>query len=80
MKALTQRQAVRRATNCSGRVQNFTEQDFMVMEEDVGHSKPHYLGFQHASYTFLTKDLGRLVRESRQGAEYICWWFHSKGN
>ena len=75
MKHLTAPKAVSRSTNCGGPEQPFWEQTLEVEAEDVGRSRPDYLGYGRPGYFFTKADVGRHIISSQQGPEYKCWWF-----
>jgi hypothetical protein len=65
---------VLKATNCTGPMQRFHEQRFMIMNHDVGTTHAHYLGYKHKTYTFTEDDVGRTIVRTAQ-EDYQCWWF-----
>jgi hypothetical protein len=75
MKAVTGPIQVRKATNCTGPDEGFTEQDFEIEACDVGRDKEHYLGHRHRTYRFIQSDIGRRIRTTQQGNWYYCWSF-----
>jgi hypothetical protein len=75
MKYLTAPKLESRATNCGGPDQSFWEQLLEVEAEDVGRSRPDYLGHRRPGHVFTENDVGRHIISSQQGSEYKCWWF-----
>lgn len=75
MRAITQPVRLRKPTNCDGPEEWFTEQDFVVEEDDVGRAKENYLGHRHATHRFSRRDVGATLRVTSQGSYYECWGF-----
>ncbi len=76
MRALTSPNRLMKPTNGNGPLECFTEQDFEIEASDVGTERPHYLGHNHRSYRFTSKDTGRYIRVTTQPG-YTCWVFLS---
>lgn len=75
MKQLTEPKREKRATNCTGRMEWFVDQDFEVEPSDVNTRRDHYQGFNYKTYKFVADDVGKRIRVTSQGDGYRCWWF-----
>lgn len=75
MFALTPTLKVKRAIDCTGPEEEFEERTQRVELCDVGTTLDHFGGHKVASYTFTQEDVGRHIREVKQGYWYYCWYF-----
>ncbi|CAG9228570.1 hypothetical protein [Burkholderia vietnamiensis] len=50
-------------------------QEFEVEVCDIGKVRPHYLGHNHRSHTFVQADVGRVIVNMTDGTAWSCWAF-----
>ena len=75
MKTLTQPQRMT-GMNAWNAITTRVEQDMRIEKDDVGIERPHYLGFNHRTYTFKNSDVGRTITIYSDGW-WTCWSFKS---
>lgn len=78
MRKITEPVKMGRATNCTGPDEIFEECDSRVELSDIGVTLNNYGGHKHTSYKFEASDVGRTIRDVRQGFWYHCWYFLPK--
>lgn len=75
MKKITEKVA-HQASNAWGRDQRFESQEFVVEKSDVGHLRPHFGGFNHATHQMRQSDVGRIVIVYTDGSGWTNWIFN----
>ena len=63
------------ANNAWGKACVTYNQKFMITREDVGIQKNHYLGYNHKSYKFSEKDIGKKINQQTDNTNWTCWSF-----
>ena len=72
MRQLTEKTPQRRG-NARGGCDDIYVQEFEITADDIGHTKQHYLGHNHKSYTFTHRDVGKVIEVMSDDKGWTCW-------